>query len=53
MEDKKRFPLRDAYAFSVEHGIASEADEIRNMDIEWDRSYTSTVRRGRLIRLFE
>lgn len=53
MEDKKRFPLREAYIFANAHGLGAEAAQVRDMEIEWDRSYTSTVRRGRLIRLFE
>lgn len=53
IEERKRFPLRSAYAFAAAHGLSAQAAEIRDMEIEWDRSYTSTVRRGRLIRLFE
>ncbi len=52
-EPKRRFPLRDAYAFATENGLADAATEIREMEIEWDRSYTSSVRSGRLIRLLE
>jgi hypothetical protein len=51
--DTKRFPLREAYDYAAERGIGTEATAIRDMEIEWDRSYTSTVRRGHLIRLFE
>jgi hypothetical protein len=53
MEGKKRFPLREAYAFAAENGMGEQVDEIRDMEIEWDRGYTSSVRRGRLIRLFD
>ncbi len=53
IEGKKRFPLREAYAFASENGFGDQVDEIREMEIEWDRGYTSTVRRGRLIRLFQ
>lgn len=55
MEDEgtRRFPLREAYVFAANHGLAAESDDIRNMDIEWDRGYTSSVRRGRFIELLE
>lgn len=53
IEGKMRFPLREAYAFASENGLADEVTEIREMEIEWDRGYTSTVRRSRVIRLFQ
>lgn len=53
IEGKMRFPLREAYAFASDNGLADEVSEIREMEIEWDRGYTSTVRRGRVIRLFQ
>ena len=53
MKGKMRFPLREAYTFASENGLADEINEIREMDIEWDRGYTSTVRRGHVIRLFQ
>jgi len=43
----------EAYRFASEKGQESQATEIKEMEIEWDRSYNSSVRRGRLIRLFE
>jgi hypothetical protein len=46
-------PLNDAYPFGVEHGLQEEVARIRDMEIEWDRSYTSTVRRGYLVDLFQ
>jgi Endonuclease NucS len=46
-------PLRAAYAFGTEHGLNHEVDEIRNMDIKWDRSYTSSLRKGLIVSLFE
>src|SRR5690348_12468818 len=49
----KRLPLQSAYPFAIDHGLATETEGIRNMEIEWDRSYTSTVRRGYLIRLLQ
>jgi len=50
-ENIKSIPLREAYAFGVEKGLSSEVTEIRSMEIEWDRSYTSSVRKGFIIRL--
>jgi hypothetical protein len=52
-QGKKIFPLRDAYVFADQHGLSAEGAAIRDMEIEWDRPYTSTVRRGRMIELFE
>ena len=52
-DNKKRFPMREAYAFAAAHGLAAEATKIRGMEIEWDRSYTTTVRRGYILREFE
>jgi hypothetical protein len=52
-QGKKIFPLRDAYVFADQHGLSAEGAAIRDMEIEWDRPYTSTVRRGRFIELFE
>jgi len=49
---KKRFPLREAYAFAGQKGLTSEVEDIRTMEIEWDRPYGPTVRRGRMIELF-
>ncbi len=45
--------LRAAYEFGAAHGLAQEIDAIRNMVIEWDLSYTSSLRRGYIIDLFE
>jgi hypothetical protein len=45
--------LKEAYAFGAEHGLQHEVDEIRNMVIEWDRGYTSSLRRGYIVELFE
>jgi hypothetical protein len=43
--------LEKAYPFAEEHGLASDADRIRDMNINWDRPYTSSVRRGLIIDL--
>jgi hypothetical protein len=45
--------LNAAYAFASELGLEREATEIRNMVIEWDSSYTSSLRRGYIVDLFE
>lgn len=45
--------LNAAYAFAVERGLEREANEIRNMVIEWDSSHTSSLRRGYIVDLFE
>jgi len=49
---QKALPLNSAYPFGIEHGLEKEMDEIRNMEIEWDLSYTSTLRRGYIVQLF-
>jgi hypothetical protein len=45
--------LRAAYAFGAAHGLEQETSEIREMVIEWDSSYTSSLRRGYIVALFE
>jgi hypothetical protein len=49
----KAFPLKEAYPFAEQNGLAEAAREIRDMDTTWDRPYDSTVRRGFMIALFE
>jgi len=46
-------PLTSAYAFGAQHGLQAEVDEIKNMEIGWNLSYTSTVRRGYIVDLFD
>lgn len=53
LSQNKRLPLREAYAFAGSNGLSEQAEEIRDMEIDWDRPYTSSVRRGRIVRLFE
>lgn len=48
-ESKQRFPLRVAYPFASENGLASEVEEIQEMEIEWNRPYGPTVRRGYIL----
>jgi hypothetical protein len=45
--------LKAAYAFGTAHGLEREVNEIRDMVIEWDSSYTSSLRRGYIVELFE
>lgn len=49
----KTFPIREAYVFAAANSLANEAAKIREMEIEWDRSYNTSVRRGFLLREFE
>ncbi|MBN2208029.1 MAG: DUF91 domain-containing protein [Candidatus Coatesbacteria bacterium] len=51
-EEKRMFPLKEAYRFGAEKGIERELAEIRDMEIEWDLSYTSSLRRGYVVDLF-
>ncbi len=46
-------PLKSAYSFGTEHGLQQEIGEIRDLEIEWDRSYTSSLRKGYIVDLFE
>jgi hypothetical protein len=52
-EPKVRFSIRPAYEFGAAHGLEKEVSEIRDMDIEWDSSYTTSLRKGYLVELFE
>ncbi len=45
--------LKAAYAFGAAHGLEHEVNEIRDMVIEWDSSYTSSLRRGYIVELFD
>ena len=49
----KALPLEAAYPFGVEHGLGKEVETIKDMEIEWDRSVTSSLRRGYILRLFQ
>src|ERR1017187_3452862 len=51
-EEFDQLPLKSAYAFGIEHGLEQEINEIRDKDIEWDRPYTSSLRRGFIAELF-
>lgn len=52
-ENKTTLSLRAAYSFGIERGLEKEITAIRDMVIEWDSSYTSSLRRGYIIELFE
>lgn len=52
-ENKTTLSLRSAYTFGIERGLEKDITAIRDMVIEWDLSYTSSLRRGYIIDLFE
>ena len=45
--------LKAAYDFGKTHGLEREIGDIRDMVIEWDLSYTSSLRRGYIVELFQ
>jgi hypothetical protein len=54
MNDEQRpiLPVKDAYKFGAEHGLGEAMEKIKQMEIEWDSSYTTTVRRGYIVDVF-
>lgn len=49
----KTLLLREAYDFGRSHGLVREVDEIQKKAIaKWERSYSSSVRRGYIVALF-
>ena len=50
--DKPVLPLKEAYRFGAEKGLGEEVQRIRTMEIEWDLPYTSSLRRGEIVYLF-
>ncbi len=52
-EPNQSLSLKSAYAFGIESGLEREVREIREMIIEWDSSYTSSLRRGYIVALLE
>jgi hypothetical protein len=50
-----KFPLTAAYPFAQRHSLATDVDAIRDWEADerWTRGYESTIRRGRVITLFE
>ena len=54
IEDQQiRFSIRPAYSFGEACGLEKEICAIREMDIEWDLSYTTSLRKGYVVELFE
>lgn len=49
----KALPLEAAYPFGSQRGLQKEIDEIRSMEIEWDKQVASSLRRGYIVRLFQ
>lgn len=49
----KQLSLKAAYAFGISSGLAEQVNEIRDLVIEWDLSYTSSLRRGYILELFQ
>jgi len=52
-EQTSTLSLRAAYAFGSAKGLEREIAAIRDMVIEWDRPYSSSLRRGYVVELFE
>jgi len=52
-EQATTLSLRAAYAFGAQQGFEREVAQIRDMVIERDSSYTSSLRRGYIVALFE
>ena len=52
-ELKVRFSIKPAYVFGASHGLEKQVNAIRDMEIEWDSSYTTSVRKGYILDLFE
>lgn len=50
---KKKISLREAYEFAETKGFIEEVQAIRKMDVKWNKNYTSTVRRGFIVRLLQ
>lgn len=51
-DERKVLPLKEAYRFGAEHALEHEMAAIRDLEIEWDLSYTSSLRRGYVVDLF-
>ena len=53
MESKRTsLSLKSAYPFGEQKGLKPAIDEIRGIEVEWDLSYNSTIRRGYIVELF-
>jgi hypothetical protein len=53
MNEQHELPLRAAYPFGVENGLEKEIEAIRDIVIEWDLPYSSSLRKGYVVALFE
>jgi hypothetical protein len=51
-DERKVLPLKEAYRYGAEHALGREMAVIKDMEIEWDLSYTSSLRRGFVVDLF-
>jgi hypothetical protein len=51
-EERKTLAIKEAYRFGAEHGLEREMAEIRDMEIKWKLSYTTSLRRGYVLDLF-
>ena len=51
-EEYEALPLRYAYEFLIQNGLGKEADDIRQSKESY-HSYTSTLRRGKIVTLLE
>jgi Endonuclease NucS C-terminal domain len=52
-EQTKTLPIKAAYVFGEEKGLGPEIGEITDLQIEWDKPYTSSLRRGYIVALLE
>jgi hypothetical protein len=52
-EQTEALSLKAAYEFGGAHGLERDVRDIRDLVIEWDLSYTSSLRRGYIVTLFE
>jgi hypothetical protein len=52
-EEQKVLPLKKAYRFAADHGLEREMIKIKEMEIEWELSYSSILRRGYMVDLFK
>jgi hypothetical protein len=53
MTTQESLPLRAAYAFGVAKGLDKEIAAIKDMVIEWDLTYDSSLRKGYIVDLFQ
>lgn len=52
-EQTETLSLKAAYTFGIAHQLEREVTDIRDMEIEWDPSYPSSLRRGYIVTRFE